>query len=324
MIKPELHTIAFEDNTLQWTCSEDETLLASAERQGIDLPSSCRNGTCRTCLIKTHTSDYTYVVDWPGLGLDEKSLGYTLCCVAKPQGNVTIVDSNLSKDACAQAFQVVFEDTMFIALNKPSGLLSVPGRGELKSDCLSSRVQKKYLNAQIVHRLDQATSGLLIMALGQDHQRCLNKLFALGLIRKTYIAQVQGSLPMTSTWSLIDAPIYADWSERPKRVVDPRGKPSLTRYRCIQSNAQESLLEVEPLSGRTHQIRVHLSHIGYPILGDRLYAPHDTLERSTRLLLHAYQLRFIHPKVHEDVFIQSDCPKEFTLERFDLSTQHLS
>jgi tRNA pseudouridine32 synthase/23S rRNA pseudouridine746 synthase len=310
LIKPELHTIVFKENTLQWSCSEDETLLASAERQGIDLPSSCR-----TCLIKTQTSEYTYVVDWPGLSLDEKSLGFTLCCVAKPQGDVTIVDSNLSEGACAQAFQVVFEDTMFIALNKPSGLLSVPGRGELKSDCLSSRVQKKYLNAQIVHRLDQATSGLLIMALGQDHQRSLNKLFAGGLIRKTYIAQVQGSMPVTTTWKLIDAPIYADWSERPKRVVDPRGKPSQTRYRCIQSNAHESLLEVEPFSGRTHQIRVHLSHIGHPILGDRLYAPQDTFERSTRLLLHAYQLRFIHPKTHEDVFIQSDCPNEFTLER---------
>ena len=313
MIKPELHTIALNGNTLQWNCSEDETLLTSAERQGIDLPSSCRNGTCRTCLIQTQSSKYTYAVEWPGLSSDEKSLGYTLCCVAKPQGDVTIIDANFAASAYAQAFQVVFEDPMLIALNKPSGLLSVPGRGPLKSDCLSSRVQKKYPNAQIVHRLDQATSGLLIMALGQAPQKCLNKLFADGSIGKTYIAKVWGELPMTSSWTLIDAPIYADWSERPRRKIDPRGKSSQTRYRCVQSNEQGSLLEVEPLSGRTHQIRVHLSHIGHPILGDRLYAPQEALERSPRLLLHAYKLRFTHPMTHWDVFIQSACPKEFNL-----------
>ncbi len=313
LIKPEQHTIALLTNSVQWSCSEDETLLASAERQGIDLPSSCRNGTCRTCLVQTQSTDYEYGVQWPGLSLDEKSNGYTLCCVAKPQGDVSIVAPHFADHHLANSFHVVFEDATLMALNKPSGLLSVPGKGPLNSDCLTGRVQKKYPNAQVVHRLDQATSGLLLMALGQDPQKRLNKLFADGLIQKTYIAKVQGYVPISSTWTLIDAPIHAMWSERPKRRVDSQGKASQTRYRCFQSNGHESLLEIEPLSGRTHQIRVHLSHVGLPILGDKLYAPLDVVERSQRLLLHAHQLRFTHPLTQKEVFIESAYPKEFTL-----------
>ena len=313
LIKPEQHTIALLTNSVQWSCSEDETLLASAERQGIDLPSSCRNGTCRTCLVQTQSTDYEYEVQWPGLSLDEKSNGYTLCCDAKPQGDVSIVAPHFADHHLANSFHVVFEDATLMALNKPSGLLSVPGNGPLNSDCLTGRVQKKYPNAQVVHRLDQATSGLLLMALGQDPQKRLNKLFADGLIQKTYIAKVQGCVPISSTWTLIDAPIHAMWSERPKRRVDSQGKASQTRYRCFQSNGHESLLEIEPLSGRTHQIRVHLSHVGLPILGDKLYAPLDVVERSQRLLLHAHQLRFTHPLTQKEVFIESAYPKEFTL-----------
>ena len=313
LIKPEQHTIALLTNSVQWSCSEDETLLASAERQGIDLPSSCRNGTCRTCLVQTQSTDYEYEVQWPGLSLDEKSNGYTLCCVAKPQGDVSIVAPHFADHHLANSFHVVFEDATLMALNKPSGLLSVPGKGPLNSDCLTGRVQKKYPNAQVVHRLDQATSGLLLMALGQDPQKRLNKLFADGLIQKTYIAKVQGCVPISSTWTLIDAPIHAMWSERPKRRVDSQGKASQTRYRCFQSNGHESLLEIEPLSGRTHQIRVHLSHVGLPILGDKLYAPLDVVERSQRLLLHAHQLRFTHPLTQKEMFIESAYPKEFTL-----------
>ncbi len=280
-------------------------------RQGIELPSSCRNGTCRTCLVHTPSTQYAYAVEWPGLSLEEKLHGDTLCCVALPQGDVCIEDAHLSKEVYAKAFHLLAHDPSFLVLDKPSGLLSVPGRGPLKSDCLSSRVLEKYPDAYIVHRLDQATSGLLLMALGQEAQKHLNQMFSCGQIHKRYMAKVQGTLPVSSSWQLIDAPIYADWPLRPMRVVNPKGKASQTRYRCIQSNHKHSLLEIEPLSGRTHQIRVHLSHIGHPILGDGLYAPEDVVNQSTRLLLHAQTLRFVHPFTLKPFEIQSSCPQDF-------------
>ena len=311
MNKPESFTITLESSKVQWQCAKDETLLHSAERQGIALPSSCRNGTCRTCLLHTKSTQFAYALEWPGLTLEEKLQGDTLSCVALPQSDVCIEDQSFSPEVYAQAFHLLAQDPLFLVLNKPSGLLSVPGRGPLKSDCLSSRVQQKYPLAQIVHRLDQATSGLILMALGQEAQKHLNHLFSTGQIHKRYMAKVQGTLPISSTWQLIDAPIYADWPLRPKRVVDPRGKASQTRYRCIQSNDKHSLLEIEPLSGRTHQIRVHLSYIGHPILGDALYAPKHVVSASTRLLLHAQALRFVHPLTLEPFEVQSACPKDF-------------
>ena len=235
----------------------------------------------------------------------------TLTCVATPGENFWIDDAGLDPERFSGAFQVLVRDPSFLVLNKPSGLLSVPGRGPSKSDCLSSRVQKVYPHALIVHRLDQATSGLMIMALGASAQTQLSHLFAQSKMHKTYFAKVQGHLP-TGDWQMIDEPIYADWALRPKRVVDPRGKSSQTRYRCVQSNDKVSLLEIEPLTGRTHQIRVHLAHLGHPILGDALYANEEVASWSPRLCLHAHTLEFYHPTTDEPIHVTSPLPVEFT------------
>ena len=200
---------------------------------------------------------------------------------------------------------VVYADVSLIVLNKPAGLLSVPGRGEDKQDSLSKRVQQRYPDALIVHRLDQATSGLMLMARGPAVQTALAKLFESRTIYKRYVAIVDGDLASqqeatagTDGWRLIDLPISVDWPRRPLRVIDSQnGKPSQTRWRVMgfDAVAASSQVELEPLTGRSHQLRVHMSALGSPILGDRLYADVAVQAKSQRLLLHACSLAFVHP-----------------------------
>ena len=197
------------------------------------------------------------------------------------------------------ALGLVFADASLVVINKSPGLLSVPGRGADKADCASSRVQQHYADALVVHRLDMATSGLLLMARGGQVQRTLNQAFAERQVHKRYIAEVAGLLPVQAEWQDINLPISADWPRRPLRVIDPvHGKPSLTRWRCIGTDAQRhtSRLELEPMTGRSHQLRVHLQAIGYPILGDTLYATHQIQLLASRLHLHAQWLAFDHPE----------------------------
>jgi tRNA pseudouridine32 synthase/23S rRNA pseudouridine746 synthase len=158
------------------------------------------------------------------------------------------------------SFDLLYQDEALLVLNKPSGLLSVPGRGEDKQDCLSARVQAQFSDALVVHRLDMATSGLLIMARGLTAQRSLNAAFENRLIEKRYVACVAGVLPIDAQWQTIDLPILIDWPNRPLRTIHPEGQPSVTRWRCIASEiqTQTSRLELEPLTGRSHQLRVHL------------------------------------------------------------------
>jgi len=198
---------------------------------------------------------------------------------------------------------VVYEDDTLLVLNKPSGLLSVPGRGEDKQDCLSSRVQKRYADASIVHRLDMGTSGLMLMARGAQAQRLLNDAFASRAVYKRYQAVVDGLLaqqdgPEADLWQQIDLPIALDWPNRPLRVIDAQlGKPSQTRWRVVSVDAAlgTSRLNLEPLTGRSHQLRVHLKAIGHPILGDTLYASTQVASKAPRLLLHATELELTHP-----------------------------
>ena len=195
--------------------------------------------------------------------------------------------------------QVVYSDAGIVVLNKPSGLLSVPGKTD--GHCLSSLVQADCTDALVVHRLDQATSGLLVMARGIEAQRNLNASFAERRVHKRYVAVVQGDCRTQGTagdWQQIDLPILVDWPNRPLRKIDTEnGKPSSTRWRCLAFNADHntSRLELEPLTGRSHQLRVHLQAIGHPILGDALYAPADVAAQSPRMLLHASELAFAHP-----------------------------
>ena len=193
---------------------------------------------------------------------------------------------------------IVFADASLLVLNKPAGLLAVPGRGADKQDCLSARVQALYPDALVVHRLDMATSGLMLMARGATMQRAVSRLFETRQVHKTYVAVVDGLLPVQPEWHVIDLPIWADWVARPLRRVDPRGQPSTTRWRCVEQladTAPASRVELQPVTGRSHQLRVHLQALGHPILGDGLYAPQDIAARAPRLLLHARNLAFVHP-----------------------------
>jgi tRNA pseudouridine32 synthase/23S rRNA pseudouridine746 synthase len=202
----------------------------------------------------------------------------------------------------APGFQTFYIDDSLLVLNKPAGLLSVPGRGDDKQDCLSSRVQAAYPDALVVHRLDMATSGLMLMARGAAAQRALSLAFAERRISKRYEAVVQGCLQTphdaVGGWSTIDLPIAADWPRRPLRVIDTmHGKPSVTRWQLkgFDAAAGTSRLLLEPLTGRSHQLRVHLQALGHPIAGDTLYGNTALPGDAGRLLLHACWLGFVHP-----------------------------
>lgn len=205
----------------------------------------------------------------------------------------------------APGFRCLFEDAHVLVLEKPSGLLSVPGRGPDKQDCLSKRVQAVYPDALIVHRIDQDTSGLLLMARGIEAQRRMQRLFENRQVDKRYVAVVDGhptqGAPDDEGWQRIEGNILLDWERRPIHIIHPDGKPSQSRWRVCQSGAQRSLLELEPITGRTHQLRVHLQSIGHPILGDSLYAPPELRAQSPRLLLHARDLAFVHPFTGESM-----------------------
>lgn len=199
-------------------------------------------------------------------------------------------------------------DDAILVLDKPAGLLAVPGRGEDKQDCLSARIQRQFPDALIVHRLDMATSGLMVMARGLGAQRAMSHAFASRSVAKRYIAVVNGHVtPPAQDWGIIDLPIAVDWPRRPLRIIDhARGKPSVTRWRVIPNDPHRGLpasgpatpstrLELEPVTGRSHQLRVHLQAIGHPILGDTLYADEASQSASPRLLLHACALSLTHP-----------------------------
>ena len=192
---------------------------------------------------------------------------------------------------------VLFNDHDLLVVNKPSGVLSVPGKGPDKQDCVWTRLQVMHPSALVVHRLDQATSGLMVFALNAPTQRALSMAFEARLVDKQYLAWVEGVLPVSDDWQTIDLPILLDWPNRPVHIIDASGKPSVTRWRCVQQHATlpGSLLELQPQTGRTHQLRVHLNAIGHPIWGDALYAPPEVLARAPRLLLHAQMLALQHP-----------------------------
>lgn len=191
-----------------------------------------------------------------------------------------------------------------LVLNKPAGLLAVPGRGADKLDSLATRVQAEFPDALVVHRLDMATSGLMLFALGEQMQRKLSAMFRERGMEKRYVAVVAGRLENVT--GEIDLPLSRDWPNRPKQRVNvAEGKPSLTRYRLLSYDmaTDSSRVELEPVTGRTHQLRVHLAAIVHPILGDALYGD---ISSAPRLLLHASALSFVHPHSGELLCCESD------------------
>lgn len=198
--------------------------------------------------------------------------------------------------------------------DKPAGLLSVPGRGPDKQDSLASRAQAAYPDARVVHRLDMATSGLLLMARGSDAQRALSLAFEQRRVDKRYTAVVAGQLvPGHTDWQVIDLPIAVDWPNRPRRTVDAdHGQASLTHWQRLPQprhhGRDTTRLTLAPITGRTHQLRVHLLAIGHPILGDALYAPAEVQARAPRLLLHASELTLTHPATGAPLNFVSPAP----------------
>ena len=214
-------------------------------------------------------------------------------------------------------------DEHLLVLNKPAGLLCVPGRGPDKQDCLSVRAQQQWPDALVVHRLDQGTSGLVVMARSLAVQRALGDAFAARQVDKRYMAVVVGqptpqplpahvdaallaSMPQDGeAWSLVDLPLWPDWERRPLQRVDYElGKPSQTWWRAVSAAEAQALpavspgctrLWLAPVTGRTHQLRLHMLAIGHPMLGDGLYAPPDALALAPRLLLQAREIAFTHP-----------------------------
>lgn len=207
-------------------------------------------------------------------------------------------------------FKLIHADRSLLVVSKPHHLLSVPGRGEDKQDCLISRVQNEFPDALIVHRLDFDTSGLLVLARGKDMHRRLSILFQEREVDKRYVALVNGRLQPES--GEVNLPLIVDWPNRPLHKVDFEvGKPSLTRYRTLHyDEAQDcSRVELVPETGRTHQLRVHMQALGHPILGDPLYACPASKIKADRLLLHAEHLAFAHPITGKPLHFT--CPPDF-------------
>jgi len=213
------------------------------------------------------------------------------------------------------ALQPLHADASLLVFDKPAGLLCVPGRGPDKQDCLSARAERQWPDAKVVHRLDMATSGIVLMARGIEAQRALSLAFEQRRVHKRYTAVVSGVLANAlpdNGWNTIDLPLLLDWQNRPRSTVNhTHGKPSLTRWRLAERKPGDppdtTRLALEPVTGRSHQLRVHLQAIGHPIVGDPLYgaaAPDPT----QRLLLHAQAIDFPHPATGEAMAFVAPCP----------------
>ena len=204
---------------------------------------------------------------------------------------------------------VLYQDQHLLVVDKPSGLLTTPGRGPDKQDCLIARVLLDFPNARVVHRLDMATSGIVIFALSHRAQVAMGRLFEQRLVEKVYIAMVAGQLLPAS--GEVTLPLICDWENRPRqKVCVEAGKPAQTRFLRLAYDAAgaRSRVQLRPLTGRSHQLRVHMMSLGHPILGDYFYAPAAILQQSERLLLHAHQIHFTHPTTGERVTIVSPVP----------------
>jgi tRNA pseudouridine32 synthase/23S rRNA pseudouridine746 synthase len=203
---------------------------------------------------------------------------------------------------------VIYIDKFLLAVSKPSGLLSVPGRGEDKADSMATRVQAEYADALVAHRLDRDTSGLLVFPRGAKMHRQISMMFEAREMQKSYVAVVLGQLKLAQ--GEIDLPLIVDWPNRPRHIVDKvNGKPSQTLYQVLSYDeaTDTSRIALEPLTGRTHQLRVHMQALGHPILGDTLYGGNAD-GSAPRLLLHAHTLDFKHPVTGETLNLVAPLP----------------
>ena len=201
---------------------------------------------------------------------------------------------------------ILHEDHEIVVVNKPAGLLSVPGRGEHLADCLLTRVKDVFPQTLLVHRLDRDTSGVMVFAQTPHAQRNLSMQFEKRSVKKTYIARVWGRLePKTGT---VDLPLIVDWPNRPRQMVDlHNGKPAMTDWRVLKASDAESRVRLMPKTGRSHQLRVHMQALGHPILGDPFYAEGEARDHP-RLMLHSEELRLRHPDGGEGMRFRAKAP----------------
>jgi tRNA pseudouridine32 synthase / 23S rRNA pseudouridine746 synthase len=201
---------------------------------------------------------------------------------------------------------VLHEDAEVLLVDKPAGLLSVPGKGPHLADCLITRVQAVFPDALLVHRLDRDTSGVMIFALTPYAQRHLGLQFEKRMTRKTYVARVWG-VPEEKTGT-IDLPLIVDWPNRPRQMVcHDTGKSAQTDWRLLKNEGTTARVRLSPKTGRSHQLRVHMLSLGHPILGDPFYATGDALN-FPRMMLHSEELRFNHPQGGHSTKIRSKAP----------------
>lgn len=207
---------------------------------------------------------------------------------------------------------LLYRDQDLLIVDKPTLLLSVPGRHPLNQDCLLLRLSKRYPGVNAVHRLDLDTSGIMVVPRHRSALSSLARQFQERLIEKTYIARVAGRVK--DDRGVIDLPLTADWPNRPRqKVCQLTGKSAITQWRVLSRTNQSSLLELTPVTGRSHQLRVHMNEIGHPILGCDFYAPDAALQAAPRLLLHATSLRFRHPRSGHYISGYSPVPSTFAL-----------
>lgn len=205
------------------------------------------------------------------------------------------------------SLETLYSDEAIVVVSKPTLLLAVPGRGADKQDCVVSRLATLYPGIREVHRLDWETSGLMLLARTREAHSELSRQFREREVTKRYIAVIHGELALGE--GEVDLPLCCDWPNRPRQMVDTeQGKPSLTRWRRVAVANGCSRVELTPVTGRSHQLRVHMLAIGHPILGDRLYANGEALAMAGRLLLHAAHLGFHHPLTGEPLTFDSPPP----------------
>jgi tRNA pseudouridine32 synthase/23S rRNA pseudouridine746 synthase len=201
---------------------------------------------------------------------------------------------------------ILHDDHQVILVEKPSGLLSVPGKGAHMADCLLTRVQAAFPMALLVHRLDRDTSGVMIFALTPHAQRHLGLQFEKRQTKKTYVARVWGQ--MTEKTGTVDLPLIVDWPNRPRQMVDhENGRQAVTDWRVMRTKENETRVRLMPHTGRSHQLRVHMLALGHPILGDPFYAQGAAKEHP-RLMLHSETLQFRHPDGGQGMRITAKCP----------------
>ncbi|NDW54187.1 RluA family pseudouridine synthase [Aliiroseovarius sp. PrR006] len=201
---------------------------------------------------------------------------------------------------------ILHHDHELLFVDKPSGLLSVPGKGEHLADCLIARVQAVFPEALLVHRLDRDTSGVMVFALTPHAQRHLGLQFEKRQTKKTYLARVFGRVEERE--GTVDLPLIVDWPNRPKQHVDfENGKPAVTDWKVLRYEENATRMRLFPQTGRSHQLRVHMLELGHPILGDPFYATGEALN-APRLMLHAESLRLRHPDGGKGITIKAKCP----------------